>query len=159
MTAILSIECNEPEGKIVRSIYPLVFTPENLAKFWDKAKQYPTLYGNEISNAQDFYNLFINQGENGLSLNGLFWVIDDFVGVVYLNNITSQEADIHYSFFDKRHKGREVLAKKMLKYIFNTYGFHRLNVQILSNPLPLSLSTYLFGQIQYGPQQIACHFY
>lgn len=127
---IFTAICNEPEGTVERGVYPLIFTPENLQKFWDKAKQFPTIYGMEIKDVSDFYNLFVNQSDGNLSLNGLFWVIDDFVGVFYLTDITGTEASVHYSFFDRRHKGRVPLVKKMLKFVFEKYKFRRINASI-----------------------------
>lgn len=128
---ILSAVCDEPEGKVERFVYPLIFTPENLQKFWDRAKQFPTIYGREIKGIEDFYHMFINTSDKGeIDLNGLFWVIDDFVGVFYMTDITPYQANVHYSFFDKRHKGRLDLVKKMLRYIFNRYHFKRINVEI-----------------------------
>lgn len=127
---ILQVECKEPEGVITRSVTELIFTPENLQKFWDNASQFPSIYGTEIKSIQDFYEMFISQNGEELSLNGLFWVIDDFVGVFYMTEITANEANVHYSFFDKRHKGRELLVKKMIQFIFDKYKFNRINVEI-----------------------------
>lgn len=130
MYPIIKHVCEEPEGSVERAVYPLSFTPENLQKFWDKAHQFPTLYGREIKSAQEFYDLFISSDGQNITLNGLFYVIDDFVGVFYLTDISNVEATVHYSFFDKRHKGRSGLVKKMLKYIMDTYQFKRLNANV-----------------------------
>lgn len=127
---VLSIECNEPEGKVTRNIRRLIFTPENLQRFWDEAKQFPTIYGREIKSVADFYEMFISQNGEELTANGLFWVIDDFVGVFYMTEITTTEANVHYSFFDKRHRGRENLTRQMVKFIFEKYKFNRVNVEI-----------------------------
>lgn len=134
---VLSIECNEPGGMITRHVHKLIFTPENLQKFWECAKQFPTIYGREIKSLQEFYEMFISENDGQLSANGLFWVIDDFVGVFYMTEITAHEANVHYSFFDKRHKGRELITKKMVEYIFSKYHFKRVNVEI-----PLFASKY-----------------
>ena len=134
---ILSIECNEPGGVVTRHVYDLIFTPQNLQKFWDNAKQFPTIYGREISSIKDFYDLFISQDGDNLYPNGKFWIIDDFVGVFYMTEISNTESNVHYSFFDKRHRGRELLTKKMIEYIFMKYKFKRINVEI-----PLFASKY-----------------
>lgn len=131
-TPVIEVLCDEPEGQVIRRVRPLLFTPENLQKFWDKAKQFQTIYGREFDNVQDFYHMFIRQEPGGdLNLNGLFWVIDDFVGVFYMTDITLTEANVHYSFFDRRHKGRHNLVREMLKYVFSRYPFlRRVNVEI-----------------------------
>jgi RimJ/RimL family protein N-acetyltransferase len=126
-----SVVCDEPEGEVERTVWPMLFTPENLSKFYDKAKQYRTLFGREILTVQDFQNVFMRQDENGLyTLNGLFWVIDDFVGIFYLTDITDDDALAHYTFFDKRFKGRIPLVRTMLQKVFETYGFRRLSAEI-----------------------------
>ena len=131
---ILTVKCMEPEGEVERSVYRLVFTPQNLQKFWDSAKQFSTIYGKEINNVKDFVDMFISYDVNGNEmLDGLFFYIPDgdkFIGVFYLTNINGLEADVHYSFFDKRHRGRVPLVKAMIKYVFDTYGFRRLNATV-----------------------------
>lgn len=135
---VLSVVCQEPEGDVTRNVYRLVFTPENLQKFWDKAKGFPTIYNTNIRTIEDFYNLFISEIDGKLELNGALWVIDDFVGIFYVSDITATEGNVHYIFFDKRHKGRSGLVKKMLKYVFQTYKFNRLNAEI-----PLYVTKYV----------------
>ena len=143
---IVEVVCNEWDHelkatrKVIHSVYPLVFTPENLQKYWDKAKQFPTLFGREIlNNPQEFYSLLMSENPETGSIipNGLFWVVDDFIGVFYLSDIDllNREAHVHYTFFDKRTNGREPLVKEMLKYVFNKYPFQRLNA-----PIPLYAS-------------------
>lgn len=137
---ILEVVCEEYDHelkavrKIVRSVYPLKFTPENLQKFWDKAKEFPYLYGFEIlNNPQDFFDLFFYTGEDGsINSNGLFWVLDDFVGVFYLTDIDTRNksASVHYTFFDKRSNGRVKLVKECIKYVFKKYPFQRLSTSV-----------------------------
>lgn len=131
---ILSVECNEPEGKIVRHIRPLIFTEDNLKKFWSVARQFPTLYGREIlDDPVEFAKIFITQDEYGkLGSNGLFWVVDDFVGVFYITDIRFDLSDalVHYAFFDRRHHGRHQLVREMLKYVFNQFLFARLSAEL-----------------------------
>lgn len=137
MIAVVSALCEEKGGTIERHVYPLVFTPENLQKFWEKAKEFPTLYGMEIKEVSDFMNLFLGQEGDHLEAKGLFWVVDDFSGVFYISDITEGECNVHYTFFDRVHNGRHNLTKKMLKYIFSRYKFRRVNVSI-----PLFASKY-----------------
>lgn len=135
---VFEVTLDEPEGRVTRKVFPIVFTLPNLQKFYDKAKRFPTLYGKEIIDSpEEFIKLFlVPNGEDSFTLNGLFWGIcdnenlDNLVGVFYMTDIMPSEALVHYTFFDRRHKGREKLVKEMLKYVFNTYKFQRLAVEI-----------------------------
>lgn len=130
---ILSVECNEPKQTVVRHVRRLNFTPENLKRFWEVAKQFPTLYGREILTLDDFMNMFFDKNPDGtITSRGLFWVIDDFVGIFYITDIRTDlsDAEVHYSFFDKRQRGREKLVKAMIKYVFDRYKFERLTAEI-----------------------------
>lgn len=114
-------------------VRPMSLTPENIQRFWNEAKKYPTLYGKEIrGNVKDFMELFFTDDEgNTIENRGLFFTINDFTGVFYLTDIRPEEdALAHYTFFDKRHHGREPLVKEMAKWLFNRYKFNRLSVEI-----------------------------
>lgn len=114
-------------------IRSMPLTPENIEKFWKKASKFRTLYGREISGGvQEFANLFLRQRDDGqYDANGLFFVINDFVGVIYLTDIREEEdATAHYTFFDRRHHGRENLIREVLKWGFKRYNFNRLTVEI-----------------------------
>lgn len=131
---ILSVECNEPEGKCIRNVRPLIFTIENLKRFWEVAKQFPTLYGREIlDNPEEFIKIFLTEKEDGqYTSDGLFWVVDDFVGVFYITDIRFDLSDalVHYSFFDRRQHGRKQLVQEMIKYVMDKYKFERLSAEI-----------------------------
>lgn len=113
-------------------VRPMILTPENVQRFWDKAKKFRTLYGREITNVSDFMSLFLNQREDGqYESNGLFFVINDFLGVIYITDIRPEEdATAHYTFFDRRHHGREGLIRAVLEWGFRRYNFNRLSVEI-----------------------------
>lgn len=128
---IFSGLCNEPKGEIERFVYPMILTPENLNKFWNKAKQFKALFwGNINGNFHRFLSTLVSQDGDRIVPNGLFWMVDDMVGVYYLTHLQSHDAQIHYAFFDRRQHGREELTKKMIKYVFEEYGFHRLSAEI-----------------------------
>jgi RimJ/RimL family protein N-acetyltransferase len=149
MTSILSEQplfvetCDEPEGQIDRAVRFMPLTLENLKKFWDRSRQFPTLFGEEISaDYTKFLNLIMHEGPNGIEINGLFWVVDDFVGMYYMTEIEPGfDAQVHYSFFDRRQKGRVNLSKAMLHYAFEKYEFRRFSVEI---PLFVSKMTLNF---------------
>lgn len=131
VTAVVSAICNEPEGEVRRFVYRMPLTIDNLRNFWEKSRRFKTLFSEEINgDFKKFIELFVSQDGNTLRSHGLFWVIDDFVGVFYMTHITETEAQVHYSFFDQRAKGREDLTRAMLKHVFEEYGFWRLSIEV-----------------------------
>lgn len=128
---IISIKCFEKKTLVQRNVYPLIFTPENLQKFWNHAKEYDVLFGKRLHSISDFNQHFFTERNGQPWLTGLFWVVDDFVGVFYLTEIFEHQADAHFTFFDKRLHGREELTRSMMKYVFEQFPtFTRLNVTI-----------------------------
>lgn len=129
--AIFQCRCIEKHELVDRNVYQMLLTPENLQRFWNECKQFPTLYGHVLS-VEKFAELFLDEGPGGLlRAKGLFWVVDDFVGVFYLTNIyVGVDAMVHYAFFDRCHNGREKLVRKMINYVFREYKFHRLSAEL-----------------------------
>lgn len=129
---VLTVTCSEPEGLIDRSVYPMMLTPRNLEIMWNKIKGFRTLFAEEVSgDYQKFLELFLSQDRDGLPrAHGLFWRVDDFVGIFYMTHITDTDASIHYSFFDRRHHGRDVLTRRMIKWAFETFKFQRLTAEV-----------------------------
>lgn len=139
---VLAMVCDEPNGSVVRHVYPMYYTPENLKTFWEKASKYRTIFSADVNgDFKKFMETFVSQEGDTLRAHGLFYVIDDFVGVYYMTHIMEIEARVHYSFFDGRHKGRKELTKEMLRYAFRTFGFWRLNTEI---PMYASKGTFGF---------------
>lgn len=133
MNKILSCDCHEPEGIVTRSIYSLELTQPNLMKFWEASRKYPTLFSSAVNDDfNKFCNLFLYVKPDGsFGSNGLFYVVDDFVGVYYLTDIMSSgDATAHYTFFDRRHRGRVDITKALMKYVFNEYHFNRLTTVV-----------------------------
>lgn len=141
--AILTATCNEPSGSVVRNVYPLQLDPETLKLFWEKSKNFKYVFDKDVNgNFESFCNLFLFAGPDGLKSNGLFWLVDDWTGLFYMTRIVpGVDAEIHYIFFDRRHRGRVELAREMLKYVFRKYNFRRLTVEI---PLYSSKHTFEF---------------
>jgi len=136
-TVVLSVLCEEPEGDIVRHVRPMELSIENMKKFWDLAKDYKTLFTEEIrGDFGKFVNQMMKQTDSGsLEATGLYWVVDDFVGVFYMTDITMQgdqllDALVHYTFLDGRHRGRLNLVKELLKFAFTKYGYIRLTTRV-----------------------------
>lgn len=141
MNPVISVECDEPQGKVVRSVYPMVLDRENLLQFWEKSKKYPTLFATEIKNDfSKFVNLFVADTKEGLRAKGLLWRVDDFVGVFYMTDIEPEvDAMVHFTFFDGRIRGRDKLAREMLKWAFNKYKFQRLSVKVPLYVVPAAI--------------------
>ena len=139
--AIIAIECDEPKGKFLRSIYPMPLSRSNLLKFWEHSSKYPTIFNTEIrGDFQKFCELFIDEHNGELTGRGLFWRVDDFVGVVYMTNIQpAHDALVHMSFFDGRLKGRQPLMKAMLQYVFKKYMFRRLTAEVPEYVVPYTI--------------------
>lgn len=129
---ILQVTCDEPSGKITHTVRRLILTPQNLHTFWTKARQFKTLFNQEVrDDFKKFLEVFLRDGPNGVETNGLFWVVDDFMGLLYITDIVPEcDALAEYTFFDRRTRGREPLVRAMLKYVFDKYNFNRLTVEV-----------------------------
>ena len=128
---LLSAVCQEPEGEVERKVWLFKFTPDNIEKLWAKCSKFPVIFGNIVSDKATFLEYFLGLEGERLMPKGIFFVLDDFVGVYYMTHIIPGiDAEVHYSFFDRRHHGRLDITKLMLKYVFENYGFERLSVEI-----------------------------
>lgn len=164
---VFQYECDEPTGKHIRVVRQLIFDEENLEVLWEKVNQFPILFGEEIQGDRKvFMDKLMNITPNGIELRGLYWVIDDFLGIYYLTNITfgpnniPEDALVHYSFFDKRHHGREGMTKEFTKYVFNKYQFNRLTAHV---PMYATPQTFEFverhvGFKYEGRKRKCCHY-
>lgn len=125
---LFSSVCDEPNLTIERKVYPIQFDLPTLDKLWNRVKLFPTLMGVEVKNFGDMWNFFITELPNDeIRGKGLCVVVDDFIGIFWLTDIEwPRQASIHYTFFDRRHKGRIDLCKKAIIYVFEKYKFHRL---------------------------------
>ena len=130
---ILVAVCDEPDGLIDREVRPLIMTIENVRRFWELARHFKYIFDRDV---QDDFALFCEMifsqdPKGGVTSNGLFWVVDDFIGIFYMTNIVpGVDAKVHYLFFDRRHNGRVELVQEMVKYVFRKYNFRRLSVDL-----------------------------
>ena len=161
MEPVLSIECIEPEGTVIRHVYPMILTPKNLHTFWSKARKHVTLFDSETrGDFHKFMEVFLRQGSDGIEARGLFWFVDDFIGILYLTDIdVATDAKVHYAFFDGRHKGRLELVRAMIAYVMFRYDFHRLTAEA---PLFYKPSALIFaeqvGFVKEGRKRLARKF-
>lgn len=128
---IFSCVCHEKAGKVVRNVYEMKLTPQNLKKFWEQAKQFKVLFWDNIDgDFAKFMEMLVSKDGDSIIANGLFWKIDDMVGVFYMTHIQYHDAQIHYTFFDRRHWGRQRITRMMIQHVFKEFGFHRLSAEI-----------------------------
>lgn len=128
---LLAVECNEPDGKVVRSVRPCRLTLDKFRFFYSKIGQFKTLLNEDIDTFEKFVSSFMYQDEAGvLHPTGLIWEVDD-VGLLFLTEIKPMfEAQAHFVFWDRRFKGRKRLILEMLAYVFHKYSFHRIVVEV-----------------------------
>jgi RimJ/RimL family protein N-acetyltransferase len=136
---VVSAICEEPAGKIERHVYFMPLSVENLKTLWEKSRHFHNIFGQEVEgDFQKFASILMNgDGVKDISATGLFWVIDDFVGVFYMTRIIPNvDALVHYIFFDKRHRGREHLIMEMIRFGFTKFGFNRISAELPSYASP-----------------------
>lgn len=127
----ITANCIEPEGSIIREVWPFAFTRIGLQKLYEQCQKFPVLTGKPLTNLKDFLDILIGENLSGdPEPLALYWIVDNYVGMFCMDNIRLEEADVHYSFFDRRHKGRESLVRAMLQMVFDQYPLTRLNVYI-----------------------------
>ena len=136
--------CTEPDGAVERNVWPFTFTPEATLQLYEEASKFPILFGKKLESLDDFLAYFVTQNLSGdAEPTGLLWIVGDFLGMFYLEGITAEEATVHYTFFDRRHKGREPLVRMMVEHVFNKYKFTRLNAEI---PAYVGMGPRLFAE-------------
>jgi RimJ/RimL family protein N-acetyltransferase len=137
-TPVLVVECNEPEGKVMREVRLTHLSMEKMKFLWERLSKFDVLFNDFVrGDLAAFINHFVVMVDGEPTPTGLMWDIDD-VGIFLLNEIKPMEsASAHLVFWDKRFRGREELCREMLKYVFKEYGFRRIKVEI---PLYATLS-------------------
>lgn len=128
---ILCVKCVEPEGTFLREVRLANLSLENLQRWWDNLKQFPTLFGGHIFSVDDFILTFVTIEDDGeIKAKGIVWEVDD-VGIFYLTDIQPGfQASGHFSFWDRRLRGREDLCREALKYAFKEFKFHRITTYV-----------------------------
>jgi RimJ/RimL family protein N-acetyltransferase len=145
LTPILTVECDEPEGKIDRTVYQSDLSVDDMYRLYEQASKFPYIYAREFSNKDEFISLFFHKNSVDLfESHGILYIIDDFIGTLFLCNINwhTGEGDIHYSFFDKRLRGRVLLIEAVCRHVFDVIGLERLNV-VIPEYVPESVRGYI----------------
>lgn len=133
---ILTVECREPEGTVVRRVNRCALSFQTLRGLWHRLREFDVIFN--MSHGRDFGKFvqnFIVQGEDGeLHPTGLFWLVDD-VGILYLTDIVpGYDATAHFVFWDRRFRGREELIREMVRYVFDLLKLHRITVETPLHP-------------------------
>jgi hypothetical protein len=109
-----------------------VLTFETLKGYYDKLKEFKTVFNSYIANnLDDFITLFVSgNGKDDIRATGLIWEVDD-VGILYLTNIAvGHDALAHFNFWDRRLRGRENLLRGMTRYVMDEFDLHRVTVEV-----------------------------
>lgn len=149
---IVEVVCKEPEGTFTRQVWPVQLSLEVLRSYYDRLKQFDVVFNDHVPNTPEgFSSIFLSiNGKGDPVANGLLWQVDD-VGILYLTDMVADvEAQAHFSFWDRRLRGREPLIRQMLKHVFQEYGFHRIYTRVALYATPLLSGVERIGFIKEG---------
>ena len=137
MEPVLRVRCEEPEGEFLREVRLMPLSIESLTYLWEKLSKFPILFNRHIEGMDDFFETFISQNQDGtLRANGIIWEVDD-VGIFFLTDLyPAYQATGHFTFWDRRFRGRRDLIRQMVAYVFKEFGFRRLIAEIPLYAMP-----------------------
>lgn len=128
---VLTVECDEPRGKVKREVRLTQLSMDRIKFMWDRLNKFDVLFNDFVrGDVKEFINHFVVVIDGEPRPTGLIWDIDD-VGIFFLNEIRPlQSASAHMVFWDRRFKGREELCRAMLRYVFDQYKLRRIQVEV-----------------------------
>jgi len=128
---VLSVECDEPDGKIIRHVRLASLTVERIRFLWERLREFNVLFNDQVRvDFGSFVEHFLLQVDGEFVPAGLIWDVDD-VGIFFLNEINEGvSATAHFVFWDRRFSGRRELCRKMIEYVFATYDIERIEVRV-----------------------------
>lgn len=128
---VLTVECIERDVKVVRSVRLCEYSFEKVRFLYDKLKEFEVLFNDHTKgDFRAFVNQFVVMGPDGPKPVGLVYEVDD-VGILFMTEIAEgHSAQVHFTFWDRRFKGREKLCREMLKYVFDLFKFHRIWAEV-----------------------------
>lgn len=135
---ILTVECDERDGSFVRSVRFTPLSPDKLRYYWERMKEYKSIFGTPVHNLEDFINTFVWQAGKDLKAGGILYEVDD-VGIISIDNIvvSKMQCNAHLVFWDRKLRGREDLVRQLCEYGFEEYGFRRIVVEIPLHAMPV----------------------
>lgn len=129
---VLIADCTESRGIVRRTVREFPLSIKNIQALYARASRFPTLFGQEgPKDFPEFLSILMHEEERAIRPNGLMWSVDDLVGIFYLNCIEAgTDANIHFSFFDQRLRGRLDMCRRMVQLTFEHFKFRRLSVEL-----------------------------
>jgi RimJ/RimL family protein N-acetyltransferase len=149
---VVTVRCNEPEGTFDRAVTPVALSTEKLRYYYDKLKEFDVVFNDHVPNTPGgFASIFVTVSEDlTVSANGLLWEVDD-VGILYLTHIIpGLSALAHFSFWDRRLRGREELVRRMIQYCFLKYRFQRIETRVALYANPVLAAVERIGFVKEG---------
>lgn len=129
---IMVVECAEPGGTFQRKVRLCVFSIEKLRYLYEKLKPFKTLFNDFVKDDPDaFVKSFVRiDGHGDVQCYRLVYEVDD-VGILALTDIDAGcDAKAHFTFWDRRFRGREKLIRQMILYVMQQFDLHRVEVEI-----------------------------
>lgn len=128
---LLQVECDEPEGKVVRSVRLGQLSFERLKFLWEQLKEFDVLFNDFVrGDFQAFLKHFVLEVNGEPVPAGLVFDIDD-VGIFLVNEIRPGEScQVHFMFWDRRFRGREELCRQAIQFAFEHYKFRRIQTEV-----------------------------
>ena len=125
------VECDEPEGIVTREVRPLRLSMKKLKELYHHLNQFDVLFNNYFQNdINAFINSFFCMVNGEIQPLGLVWEIDD-VGIFVITDISPGfEALMHFTFWDRRFRGREILMRELIRYVMKKFSFHRIVAEV-----------------------------
>lgn len=109
------------------AVHEMVLTKEKFDWLWEESRQYPSLY----SSLDDHWKLSLaHKVTEPRSLWYEVYEPDRLIGLIYINDISVINAEFHVYFFDRKVKEKVPLCREMIRYLFQTYHFHRLSMDV-----------------------------
>lgn len=129
---VLVADCTEAKGITRRIVKEFPLSIKNIQALFARASRFPTLFGQEgPKDFPEFLGILMHEEDKSIRPNGLMWVVDDLVGIFYLSDIQpGTDANIHFSFFDQRLRGRLDMCRKMVQLTFEQFKFRRLSIEL-----------------------------
>lgn len=155
---VMKVRCDEPEGTVTRSVYLLPYSMETLQSLYKRLSKFEVMFNDAVDGFNDFVDSFLCEVGGEITPLGLIWQVDD-VGILYLTDLRpGYEANAHFSFWDQRIRGREKLVAEMTRYVMNTYGFHRIVVEVPVYAKPALKATERIGFKKEGRKRKAIRY-
>lgn len=128
---VVLVECDEPEGIVTRKVRPLRLDMDKLRELYGHLNQFDVLFNAHFGNDIDaFINSFFCIADGDIQPLGLIWEIDD-VGIFVITDISPGfEALMHFTFWDRRFRGREGLMREIIKFVMSKFSFHRITTEV-----------------------------